>query len=220
MRPSRFLLAIVATLAALLGGMLSGCGEPARPTVNLYRAVHSADLDQIKRHLYWGTDVNQAGPDGQYPLHVAANQGNVVVVRQLLQHDARLDVRDRLGRTPLHVALASGKIAAAEVLLDRGADDDLQALLFDLVRENAADRDTINLLAGRGVDFNAPDETGDPPLHIAIAADNLKLVKHLLMAGADVNSTNASGGTPLAVATANGSDPSLIALLRQYGAER
>jgi ankyrin repeat protein len=206
-------------LILVAAALLSGCDEPPQPTVNLYHAVHSGDLDQIKRHLFWKTDINRPGPDGSYPLHVAVSRGRVVIARELLSHGARLDARDSLGRTPLHVALANGKIQTAELLLQQGADDDLQALLFDLASEQTLDRDSIELLKSRGVDLNATDPEGRTPLHRTVAAANLKLAKHLISAGADVNLTDSGGKTALEIAEDQG-EPTLVTLLEQYGAER
>lgn len=206
-------------IALVLVGLLSGCDEPRQPTVNLYHAVHSGDLDQIKRHLFWKTDINQPGPDGNYPLHVAVSQGRVVIARELLAQGARLDVRDALGRTPLHVALANGKRQAAELLLEQGAEDDLQALLFDLAEEQALDRDSIELLTAHGADLNAMDPEGRAPLHRAVAAGNLKLAKQLISAGADVNLEDSSGRTALDIASEQ-DESTLVKLLEQYGAER
>lgn len=212
------LLRTLLTALALIG-LLSGCDEPPQPTVNLYHAVHSADLDQLKRHLFWKTDINLPGPDGSYPLHVAVSRGRVVIARELLTHGARLDARDALGRTPLHVALANGKVQAAELLLEHGAEDELQALLFDLADEQALDPDSIALLKSRGADLNATDPDGRAPLHRAVAAANLKLAKQLISAGADVNLTDGSGKTALDIAQEQ-DEPTLETLLEQYGAER
>lgn len=209
--------ALVITLALI--GLLTGCDEPPQPTVNLHRAVHSGDLDQIKRHLFWKTDINQPGADGDYPLHVAVSQGRVVIARELLSHGARIDARDALGRTPLHVALANGKIQAAQLLLERGADDDLQALLLDLANAQALDRDSIELLSARGIDLNAANPKGQTPLHLAVAAANLKLAKQLISAGAKVNLADSSGKTALEIAEEQG-EPTMVTLLEQYGAER
>jgi ankyrin repeat protein len=104
----------------LVAVLVMACNRPPEPTLNLYRAIHVGDLDQIKRHLYWGTNINQAGADGDYPLHMAARRGHLVVVEELLEHGAALDVRDASQRTPLQAALLAGKTQTARVLLRRG----------------------------------------------------------------------------------------------------
>jgi hypothetical protein len=196
---------------------LSGCDEPPQPTVNLYRAVHIGDLDQIKRHLYWKTDINQPGPDGDFPIHVAVSQGRVAIARELLRHGARVDVRDTLGRTPLHVALANGKVPAAALLVTQGAQDDRQALLFELAGEGALDRDVIEFLSARGADINATGPDGRTPLHSAVAAGDVKMAKRLIAAGADVNLTSTEGETVLEIAERQ-NETAMVTLLRQYGA--
>jgi ankyrin repeat protein len=204
-----------------LGVGLAGCGEPPKPTVNLYRAVHVGDLDQIKRHLFWGTDVNQPGPDGAFPLHVAVAQGRVAIAKELLKHGAHTDVRDTLGRTPLHVALADGKVPVARLLLDQGADDDLQTLLFELTQNESPDRDTLEFLIQNGVDINARGPDGMTSIHAAVASGDVQLTKRLLTAGADVNQVDASGASPLSLARAldNPTTAAIMAeLLRKYGA--
>lgn len=206
-------------IALITAGLLSACDDPPQPTINLYRAVQIGDLDQIKRHLFWKTDINRPGPDGDYPLHVAVGQGRVAIARELLEHGARVDVRDAQGRTPLHVALAQGKVPAAELLRAHGADDDLQALLFALAEEQALDRDTLEFLTAQDVDLNTRGPQGQPPLHTVVAAGDVKLAKHLINAGADVNRADASGRTPLEIA-AQRDEPTMITLLEQYGATR
>ncbi|MBK1649402.1 ankyrin repeat domain-containing protein [Rhabdochromatium marinum] len=216
--PGRVLIGIL--LTGLLTGWLLGCTEPAPPTMNFYRAIHSGDLDQIKRHLYWGTDVNQAGPDGHYPLQVAVAAGRVSIARDLLDHGARLDVRDPLGHTPLYSALANGRAPAADLLLERGAQDDVQVLLRQLTVAGDLDRDTLELLLSRGVDLNQLGPDGLAPLHRAVMEDHLKIAKWLLQAGADVNRVAKSGDTALDMAQAADSDPNLVRMLETYGAER
>jgi ankyrin repeat protein len=208
-------------LVILMSVLLHGCGEPPKPTVNLYRAVHIGDLDQIKRHIFWGTDVNTPGPHGSYPLHVAAGQGRVAIADALIGNGADLSLRDREGRTPVHVALANGKIPVAKLLMEQGAPDDLQALFFELVRADSADRDTVDFLLERGVDINALGPDGKAALHLAVVDGDVKLAKRLITAGADVNLPDADGKPPLALAsdaTSVRTDGIMTDLLEQYGA--
>lgn len=194
---------LLAVLFTLL--VLGGCGKPAQPTVNLYRAVQIGDLEQLKRHLYWETDLNQADPHGDLPLHVAARAGQVAIARELARHGASLVALDSAGRTPLELALTHGKTQVAILLSERGAPLDAQALLVTLVRTGVADRDSFAFLTRRGADLNLPDSQGQTPLHLAVTLGHLETVKRLIAGGADVNRPDGSGKTPLALT--QGLDP-------------
>jgi ankyrin repeat protein len=54
-----------------------------------------------------GADVNAVNDAGETPLHAGVLQSDDIV-RFLAEHGARLDVRDKSGRTPLDVALGVG----------------------------------------------------------------------------------------------------------------
>jgi uncharacterized protein len=209
----------VALGIALLSLTLGACNERPHPTINLYRAVQSGDLDQIKRHLYWGTDINQPDPDGDLPLHVAARRGRVVIARELLDHGAAVNAKNSRGQTALYLALANGKTQVAQVLLDAGAADDPQRLLFALVKAGVTDRDALGLLVRRNADVNARNTAGETPLHVAAASGSVLLVKRLIDQGADVNLPDSSGRTPLAIATER-NDRDILALLEQFGARK
>ncbi|MGA7982252.1 MAG: ankyrin repeat domain-containing protein [Chromatiaceae bacterium] len=212
LRPLRLALGMALVLLSLIA-----CSERPHPTINLYRAIQAGDLDQIKRHLYWGTDVNHPDPQGDYPLHVAARRGRVVIARELLRHGAKVNAGNRLGRTPLYVALAHGKTQVAQVLIEEGARSDPQKLLFELVESDVTDRDSLELLVRRGADINARNAAGAAPLHIAAATGSVLLVKRLIDQGANVNLPDANGRTPLAIAVER-NDQDIIALLERFGA--
>lgn len=217
-KTSRALLAL-RMLACLLAAalLLAACEKPQEPTINLYRAIHIGDLDQIKRHIFWGTDVNQPGPDGDYPLHVAARRGRVVITRELLRAGARIDVTDREGRTPLHTALAEGKRQVAEVLFQEGAEQSPQDLLHALVRSGVSDRDSLRLLVAQGADVNALGTDGKAPLHLAAEQGAHLLAKRLIDLGANVNLPDAEGRTPLTIARTLGHWDT-VSVLEGFGA--
>ncbi len=192
-------------LALLTTLLLGGCDDPAHPTVDLSRAVRVGDLDQIKRHVYWKTDLNQADRDGNHPLHVAARAGQVGIARELVQHGASLVAVDGAGRTPLELALINGRTQVAVMLVKEGATVNAQAILLALVRAGVADRDSFAFLLRRGADLNRPDAHGAAPLHLAVGLGHLETVKRLIARGADINQPDGSGRTPLALAL--GLDP-------------
>jgi Ankyrin repeats (3 copies) len=51
-----------------------------------------------------GADVNAADEDGQTALRAAAERGHVTKVRFLLEHRAKADAKDKVGRTALQYA--------------------------------------------------------------------------------------------------------------------
>lgn len=202
---------------ALSALLLGACSEPPDPTINLYRAIQGGDLDQIKRHIFWGTDINQSDPQGEKPLHVAARRGRVIIARELLKNGADPNATNQAGETPLQVALIEGKTQLASVLIQEGATDNPQELLFTLVRAGVDDRDSLELLNGQGADVNAKDQAGVTPLHIAVGNGGRLLTKRLIDLGANVNSADNEGKTPLSIAAEQG-DQHIIDLLVRFGA--
>ena|GEM_PF-369418 len=201
-------------LAALL---LVACGEPPPPTINLYPAIQGGDLDQIKRHIYWGTDIDQASPRGEPPLHVAVRRGRLIIARELLRNGADPNATNRAGETPLQIALVAGRTQLAAMLLEAGATEDPQALLFILVRAGVDDRDSLAFLTERGADVSAEDQSGATPLHIAVGDGRRLSAKRLIDLGANVDAPDGGGRTPLSIAIENGNRP-IIDLLERFGA--
>jgi len=206
---------LVALVLSVL--LLGACGEPPPPTISLYRAVRDGDLDQIKRHVHWGTDIDQADSRGERPLHAAARRGRLIVARELLKNGADPNATNRAGETPLRIALTEGKTQLADRLLVAGATDDRQVLLFALVRAGVDDRDSLAFLAERGASVTAEDRFGATPLHIAVSDGRRLLTKRLIDLGADMDVSDATGRTPLDIAIENGDRP-IIDLLERLGA--
>ena len=210
--------------AALLVALgLAACTEPPRPSVSLYRAVHSGDLEQVKRHLYWKTEIDQADVNGDAPLHVAARTGGVTIAESLLAHGADPVAADAAGRTPLEVALANGRTQVALLLIEHRVPLDPQDMLLRMIRTGVSDRDVFNFLVRRGADVNLAGAERQPPLHIAIATGRLGTVSRLIAFGADINRPDGQGRLPLDLALARpdsrrGDGRAIIDLLQRNGA--
>ena len=191
------------SLSLLLALLLSACGAPDRPTVSLYLAVQRGDIDQVERHLHWGTDINQPFPDGRYPLQDAAEKGRIILLKLLLKSGAKVDVTDAAGMTALQLAVLGGRTRTAEELLKAGATLDASALLLQAAKAGVQDRDVVRFLKTHGADLDRADEDGDTALIIATASGNHRLVHHLVEQGADVNRRNREGLSALDIAQRN-----------------
>jgi len=202
----------------LLGALfLSACAQLDPPTINLYRAIHSGDLDQIERHLHHGTDINERDRNGDTPLHVAAHRGKPVIARMLVKHGAELEALDSRGRTPMSVALLAGKTQVGRLLQESGAKLEPQKLLFEAIREGADYRDLYEFLHEQGADPNAAGEDGLTPLLVAIETGDRLVAKRLIDLGADVNLRDGDERSPLAAALAL-DNQDIARLLKRNGA--
>ena len=207
-----FILALTALIVSL-----GACAEPDRPSVPLYLAIERGDLDQLERHIHWGTDINIALPGGRYPLHSAADNGRFVMVKTLLRNGADISVLTEQGDSALDLAILSGRTQVAELLLDSGAQLDASAVLIKAASLGVTDRDTVKFLVEADADLEQRSADGDTPLLISIRQDNHRLATHLVNRGADVNVRTADGRSALELARELGY-PELISLLRRQGA--
>jgi len=207
---------ITITLAILIS-LLGGCSDPDKPSVALYLAVQRGDLDQLERHIHWGTDINVLLPNGQYPLQFAAKKGEIIMVKTLLKHGADMAAVTADGDSALDLAILNGRTQLAEVLLAQGAPLDASPLLLKAAQIGVTDRDTVRFLTERGADLEQSNADGDTPLLIAIRQDNHRLATHLVNRGADVNAKAADGQSALALAKKL-QHAELISLLERQGA--
>jgi ankyrin repeat protein len=205
-------------LAAL---SLAGCTEPAEPTVNLHRAVEIGDIDQVSRHIYWKSNLDEPDAHGDPPLHVAARAGRVAITRELARNGADIEAPNAAGKTPLQVAIEHGRTQVAGMLVEQGAPLDAQGMLIEMVEVGGITRDTLIFLLGAGAQLDRPDPRGEAPLHLAIRNGHLETVRRLILAGADVNQAAGDGRLPLRIAreSAPGRDARfIVSTLERNGA--
>ncbi len=62
-------------------------------------------LAAVKLCIELGLDVNAANDLGETPLHGAAARGATTIIQYLVDHGAKLETKDKRGRTPLAIAI-------------------------------------------------------------------------------------------------------------------
>jgi uncharacterized protein len=68
-------------------------------------------VEAIRLCVEKGADINAANDRGDTPMHAAAQRGADLIVQFLADHGAKLDVKNKSGRTPLDLALGIGGVA-------------------------------------------------------------------------------------------------------------
>jgi ankyrin repeat protein len=184
--------------------------------VDVFCAAFLGELDALLGHIGAGL-VNAQSPHEDFhpvtPLHHAVDGGSVAATTLLLGSGA--DARTCGGRL-LTSAARQGSIHLVRLLLDHGAG----AAEAESLGPLGTDRTIGELLVALGFDLNVPIRDQETPLTMSCRADkgeHPETVAALLELGADPNTPNAKGRTPLAIATGAGFDRT-VALLRAAGA--
>lgn len=89
----------------------------------LMMAALKGHLDLARKLIARDADVNKPG---WAPLHYAATNAHVPVMRLLLEHHAYIDAESPNGTTPLMMAAHYGSPEAVKLLLEAGADPTLK----------------------------------------------------------------------------------------------
>lgn len=160
--------------------------------------------------------TDRCGDSLEKPLADAVRSGDVDAVRDLLEHGASLNVKNKYGKCLVHVAASRCDAPVLELLLAGGAhidelDTDGKTPLFCEAECGAYEAVALLLTHDAAVDARSP--TSATPLIAAAARGHERIVTQLLDAGADVNATDLQQRTPLCAAAKSGHMPCLRLLV-------
>lgn len=171
--------------------------EPAQ--TELMRAASAGDLGATKAALLAGARVNARNAWGSTAVLLAAQQGQVDVVRALLRAGAVADGRGG-AMTPLAAAALGGHTELVKLLLANGASTDTstesgEPALVLAVRMNRLGAAAALLQAGASLKVR--NRQGDGLCMVAISENFPQMLELLLQHGADPNAPDRDGLTLL-----------------------
>jgi len=121
-----------------------------------------------------GSAMAQPANEREREMILAAERGELLVVKKFIAERVRIDAREQRGRTALLAATQRNRIEVARFLIQEGAD------------------------------VNAKDFIQDTPYLYAAAEGRIEILKMTLTAGADLKDTNRYRGTGLIPAAHHG----------------
>jgi ankyrin repeat protein len=134
----------------------------------------------------------------EIPLHIAAHEGNIEKVKELVKAGADINERDedQGGITPLFAAILDPEMAIELIRLGADANvADAQGNTPLILSLNGGHRTIAHAIIEAGGKVNAVGIGGITPLMIAAGNGYADTVKLLLDKGADVNARDAQGRT-------------------------
>ncbi|KAM3072556.1 hypothetical protein ACMFMG_009350 [Clarireedia jacksonii] len=166
-------------------------------------------------------DGSLADNDGDAPLIQASSNGNIEVVRSLLDKGADISVTNKDGWTPLYIASSNGHLEVVKFLLEKDADlsigDNIRCTPL-IAASGYGHLEIVKLLLERGADLSIATNNGWTPLNAASSHGHLEIVKLLLERGADLSIATNDGWTPLNAASSHG-HLEIVKLLLERGAD-
>jgi ankyrin repeat protein len=155
-----------------------------------------------------GADVNVRNALNMTPLIIAAEQGAVELVKTLIAARADVGVESQIG-TALHRAAIRGQTETIQLLLKAGAKTEVMARGYSPLHLAAmgGHLEALSALVKGGADVNGLDKGKRTPLHRALSAVNphvSEIALFLIGAGAEVDTADDAGETPLMTAVGEG----------------
>jgi ankyrin repeat protein len=192
--PGRVILCLVACLG-FAGAAIAG---EIHETIERGDEARATELLRADPGLIGSRAEN---PTRDLPLHTAAIHNRVEIARMLLGAGSVLEAEDSDGSTPLHDAAVGRKREMVEFLLANGADvnrrdrNGAYALSFAVA---GGDSLIVRKILEAGADLNfLPPASGVTLMHTACSRGLFWFADRLLADGADINTRNGRGETPL-----------------------
>ncbi len=95
--------------------------ENSAPKVNIIEASFFGNVDAIKEHIAYGSDLNVKDDYGSTPLSIAITFNKKDVATELIKGGADLEMPSSDGSTPLISAAFFGRTSIIESLIEAGA---------------------------------------------------------------------------------------------------
>lgn len=164
-------------------------GEIVSPDL-IHDYAAEGNLKAIEEYLKNGYNIF-GNYCGLKPIHIAAENNQIAVVKFLLQHGERVNsIDEEDNNTPLHYACMTGSLEMVKLLISKGADVDAENYVKETPLLQAVyngNSEIVEILLKNGADVEVRTENDRTALMIAATNGNLKNVELLIKEGAKID---------------------------------
>jgi uncharacterized protein len=202
-----------------------GSAEVARYT-GIHAAAHSGNVAQIESLIAGGADVNRRDTYGRTALHIATFARKPDAVRALIKGGANTALLENDKYDAVTVAAVADDEATLRVLLANGASAKLTTSRYDgtalIAAAHLGHDGVVRQLIAAGAPLDHVNNLHWTALIESIVLGqggprHVETLRALIKAGANLQLTDRSGNTPLALARARG-DKEIVRILLEAGA--
>ncbi|WP_209121777.1 ankyrin repeat domain-containing protein [Alkalihalobacillus sp. BA299] len=182
-------------------------------TQTFLEAAAKGDLEELKKHLEQGVDINSTNKQKQTAILIAALNNHHTAVKFLVDAGADINVQDQTCLNPFLYGCIKGDVELVKLMIRAGADVELVTRFGGVGITPASEKGHIEvvreLVSTTDINVNHTNYCGWTPLIEAIILNDggeiqQAIIKLLLEHGADPQMVDQYGITPLELARRKG----------------
>jgi ankyrin repeat protein len=186
----------------------------------LARKILTNDLDGLVHLLNSGIPAKIRGNNGNTLLMLAAAEGNLDIMRELIRRDPDLvNLQNDDGKTALYISLNNEDVR--QLLLESGANPNIETKKGKTPLQKAAslgDTQGVKDLLEHSADpSHVPKKGILPPLFISLIINSIEIAQLLVNAGTDTNQKEPGEGATPYMTAALANKPQLLEFILENG---
>ena len=185
-------------------------------------AIGTGDCNTVRWLIEQGVDVNHCSKKGVTAVHIAAQQGNLDVLKLLKESGANIHAQTEMGiNSIMSASVGTGDCNTVRWLIEQGVDVnhcDKKGFTAVHIAAKQGNLDVLKLLKESGANIHVEDNEGSySVLLAAIGTGDCNTVRWLIEQGVDVNHCDKNGFTAVHIAAMQG-NLDVVKLLKESGA--